>query len=64
MISYMISYLFANIIVAQETGKYDIIHDIIGFFYDIIYDIVYDVSIKSYDIMHDIMISMISYLIS
>jgi hypothetical protein len=27
----MISYLFDNIRVAQETGKYDIIHDIIGF---------------------------------
>jgi hypothetical protein len=27
----MISYLFDNIIVAQETGNYDIIHDIIVF---------------------------------
>jgi hypothetical protein len=54
MISYMISYLFDNIIVAQETGQYDIIHDIIGF------------SMISYMIMHMILVykNMISCMIS
>ncbi len=59
-------YLFDNIIVAQETGQYDIIHDIIGFSMpsDIIYDNAYDISIQKYDIMHDIIKNMISYMIS
>ena len=44
----MISYLFDNIRVAQETGQYDVIiviHDILVF-YDIMYDIVDDNNIK------------------
>ena len=47
MISRMISYLFYDIRVAQETVKYDIIPDIIGFFYDITYDIIYEISFKT-----------------
>jgi hypothetical protein len=50
MISYLISYFFDNIRVAQERLSYDIIHDIIVFLYDIISDI----SMKNYYIMYDI----------
>jgi hypothetical protein len=53
MISCMISYLFDNIIVAQETGNYDVIHDIIGFCM-ISYMILYMIFSIYYEIVHDI----------